>query len=677
MKQLCGVTGLALVFAGASCAADTVDFQRDVQPLFQKNCHGCHGPSQQMAGIRLDRRSEAMKIRNGTVIGPGNAAGSRLFLRVSGTKAGAQMPPPGALTAEEIELVRKWIDLGAEWPDELSGDKPPTVPDPKAVRMMTALRGGQPLRVDKNAVNLRGMGGSTALMYATLYGDVDSMRRLLDAGADANTANDAGATALMWAIGDEAKTRLLLDRGADANARSNGDNTPFSIAMRGKAPLATVAMLFEHGLKLESKTRSNRALLRASNLDEALRKLLVEHGADAKAVAAEPVDQKAEAALVSKPLGFTALMRAAGSEFGPVTDIRKLIDNGADVNLKTAAGNTALDFALRNGRAEIIEVLRKAGAREGDLPAQGVPGPSPAASVRAAIERALPLLQRADAEFLRKSGCLSCHHNSLTAATVAAARRKGIRVDEKIAKSQLELSAKYVDSFRESTLQGVPPPGASDTVGYLVFGLAAEKYPADPATDAMARSLKAAQLENGSWTVGARPPLEASRFQSTALAMRGLQVYGIQTQRGEYDKASQRAAAWLAANKPESTEDQAFKILGMIWSKAPADQVRGAAMALAALQRADGGWAQTPSLSSDAYGTAQALVALKEAGITTGFERGVKYLMGAQLADGSWYVRSRAIPFQPYFESGFPHGLDQFISDAATNWAAMALIASL
>ena len=47
--------------------------------------------------------------------------------------------------------------------------------------------------------------------------------------------------------------------------------------------------------------------------------------------------------------------------------------------------------------------------------------------------------------------------------------------------------------------------------------------------------------------------------------------------------------------------------------------------------------------------------------------------MNTQLGDGSWYVKSRVIPIMPYFESDFPHGVDQFISAAATNWAAMAL----
>jgi N-acyl-D-amino-acid deacylase len=52
----------------------------------------------------------------------------------------------------------------------------------------------------------------------------------------------------------------------------------------------------------------------------------------------------------------------------------------------------------------------------------------------------------------------------------------------------------------------------------------------------------------------------------------------------------------------------------------------------------------------------------------------VDYLMRTQEKDGSWHVRSRAFGFQPYFESGFPHGHDQWISMAATAWSAMALM---
>jgi hypothetical protein len=86
-----------------------------------------------------------------------------------------------------------------------------------------------------------------------------------------------------------------------------------------------------------------------------------------------------------------------------------------------------------------------------------------------------------------------------------------------------------------------------------------------------------------------------------------------------------------------------------------------------------------PSLASDAYATGQALVALKEAGAvdvsSPSYKRGIEFLLKTQLEDGSGYVKSRANPIQPYFESGFPHGRDQWISAGASNWAtAMALV---
>jgi hypothetical protein len=84
------------------------------------------------------------------------------------------------------------------------------------------------------------------------------------------------------------------------------------------------------------------------------------------------------------------------------------------------------------------------------------------------------------------------------------------------------------------------------------------------------------------------------------------------------------------------------------------------------------------SMQSDGYATGQALVALRDAGVlavtSPAYVRGVRFLLNTQLPDGSWHVRTRSIPIQAYFESDFPHGEDQWISAAATNWATMALI---
>jgi hypothetical protein len=55
----------------------------------------------------------------------------------------------------------------------------------------------------------------------------------------------------------------------------------------------------------------------------------------------------------------------------------------------------------------------------------------------------------------------------------------------------------------------------------------------------------------------------------------------------------------------------------------------------------------------------------------------VAFLLKTQRADGTWAIKTRSKPFQPYYESGFPHGKDQFISIAATGWATAALAAAM
>jgi len=119
------------------------------------------------------------------------------------------------------------------------------------------------------------------------------------------------------------------------------------------------------------------------------------------------------------------------------------------------------------------------------------------------------------------------------------------------------------------------------------------------------------------------------------------------------------------------------RILGLAWGGGSAAVIRSEAKSLAERQRADGGWSQLPTMSSDAYATGEALFALGYAGRVTASDpvlrKGVDYLLNTQANDGSWHVQSRAIWIQSYFESGFPYGQDQFISTAGTAWATLAL----
>src|SRR6266566_1970757 len=145
-----------------------VDFARDVQPILRQNCVGCHGPSQQISGLRLDRKSAAFN-RRGVV--PGSSTNSFLYYRIAGSANGMELPPL----------------------------------DPKALAMVEALRTGdlagfmKSVAEDAKLVNARGPEGSTPFMYAVLYTGKATIERLLKQGADPNKRNDAGATALMWA----------------------------------------------------------------------------------------------------------------------------------------------------------------------------------------------------------------------------------------------------------------------------------------------------------------------------------------------------------------------------------------------------------------------------------------------------------------------------------------------
>src|ERR1700730_292100 len=93
------------VFAGMASAQTPakVDFARDIVQLFRQNCTGCHGPSMQQAGLRLDRKSSVMKAFSRRVV-PGSSENSFLYHRVSGSEFGPQMPPTGDLRPEQIKL---------------------------------------------------------------------------------------------------------------------------------------------------------------------------------------------------------------------------------------------------------------------------------------------------------------------------------------------------------------------------------------------------------------------------------------------------------------------------------------------------------------------------------------------------------------------------------------------
>ena len=483
---------------------------------------------------------------------------------------------------------------------------------------------------------------------------------LLKRGASAAAAGSNNITPLVEAArkGDEPTIRLLLERGADA-ARS-----------------AAQALIFATRAGCDGCAAEISAKLTPAQLTQALVLDAGPQGGSLKLAAS--LLERGATATARNPLGFPAIVLTASFGSAALPAIAALAAHGADVNAPGPAGETALTLAHRARSTPLIDALTMAGAKD-PFPMTSPPVFAPASSALEAVRRSIPLLQHADVAFLRTAGCVSCHHNAQTAETVALARARRLPVDEGIATSQREKIAAYLDDWRERVLVGQGIPGEHDSISPILQGLAAEHHAPDAGTDAMARFIRMQQAPAGYWRVTAhRPPIESGDVQVTALSMRGLQVYAPPGERPLADAAIRRAAEWLATVQPDETQERAFQVLGLHWARAHRASIAAAAKRLVSGQRPDGGWAQIPSLDSDAYATGQSLVALLASGALTSTDpvsrRGVEFLRTTQLADGSWFVARRAIPIQPYFDAAFPHGRDQFISAAATNWATQALI---
>ncbi len=646
-------TTFATAFATTAQPPATIDFQRDVQPIFREHCISCHGPDQQVSGLRLDRRADAMRGGSQADIGPGNAQGSRLYHRLIGTAFGLQMPPAGPLGVEQTEIIKQWIDEGAEWPDAVSGETPAMPADPEVMRLMTSIRDDDRRAVDAHLQRnvhvalSRGTGGSTPLMAAALYGDAALVKRLLMGGADPNAINAAGATALMWATPDADKVQLLLDAGADVNARSDDRRSALVITSGIVGGTPALRLLLDYGADPSLWNVTDLSPLReAARVDDAgIFRLLLAYGASLKEAGAPSMT-------FLRTNCFTCAELAGAAAGGPLPRVPP----------PPGAESTAPRYDP--GRA----------ARPTPV---GETTVTPA-SIRAAVERSLPLLQDVGVAFINQTGCVSCHHNSVVSMAVAAARANGYAVNEATATKQSSAIGKYLESWRDRTVQNIPIAGAADTISYLLFGLAADNYSPDAATDAQAIWLKRRQAPDGRWPVNTiRPPIESNDIEVTAISMRALQVFAPPSRRAEYMKAVDRARAWLTTAQATVTEERAFRLLGLRWSNAPNDVIARAARDLTAIQKADGGWAQVETMASDAYATGEALVALRESGVVASTDRayrkGIEFLLRTQIDDGSWIVETRAVPIQAYFESGFPYGVNQWISAAATGWATTAL----
>lgn len=308
-------------------------------------------------------------------------------------------------------------------------------------------------------------------------------------------------------------------------------------------------------------------------------------------------------------------------------------------------------------------------------------------TIRQAIQKSLPLLEKgARGSMAERKQCFTCHNQGLPILAMTLARTRGFSVDSEHLQSQLVFIADFLRRNRERYLDGSGTGGRADTAGYALWTLSAGNWKAlgdpDDPTPAVAQYLLGFQAEKGYWPADShRPPTENSDFTTTFLAARGLKFFGTNEQSSSIATRFTAAREWLRNATPRETEDHVFRLRAFALIGDCDDVIPAARDQLLSLQRPDGGWAQLPDSESDAYATGSVLAALLQAANLAAdhesYQKGLRYLLQNQQSDGSWHVVSRSKPFQTYFESGYPHGKDQFISIAAGSWATMALTLAL
>ena len=316
------------------------------------------------------------------------------------------------------------------------------------------------------------------------------------------------------------------------------------------------------------------------------------------------------------------------------------------------------------------------------LPAMASAQEVDAERARDAAARALVAIQKAQAPWYttNKQVCASCHHQYQPALAYRAARDHGVPLDETIARADATKAFDFSDIDKAVQYTYVIEPAVDDAYRMVAANAAGVKRNLGAAV--YARLLISRQNVQGDWDgFHQRPPSSYSRVTMAALGLRAVQLYHHPSQKAQADAAVARARAFLEGRPTRETEERSYQLLGLGWAGAARTTLQKLARDLKAAQRPDGGWNSVNGRDSDAYSTAQALVALHDGGgvaiIDSSYQRGIEFLLKTQAADGTWHVTSRLHPpaplSPPYFDAGYPSGHDQFLSMQGASWAVMAL----
>lgn len=306
------------------------------------------------------------------------------------------------------------------------------------------------------------------------------------------------------------------------------------------------------------------------------------------------------------------------------------------------------------------------------------------ADIKAAVAKALPLLQFSGHKFVQRSPshCVSCHNNLLTGILEEKMMQKGLPVTDSFRTERITtttLGLRFVCNLNTPN----DFVTAKFISAYALVGLGADACQPNPYTDIAVDYILGQQRPDGSFRAeSGRPPHGTGEAHLEAFCIRGITLYASPAKKARVEQALGLAKQWLLKYQPNTGQETAFQLLGLHWAGATVEEKQAFATHLRNIQNADGSWSQLPSMPGDAYATGEALYALGETNTIhpddIAARKAIAWLLKHQDQTGAWIVESRAYPIQPFFNSDFPpYDENQFISAAATNWACLALLSTL
>ncbi len=301
---------------------------------------------------------------------------------------------------------------------------------------------------------------------------------------------------------------------------------------------------------------------------------------------------------------------------------------------------------------------------------------------RSAVQKAIVPIERAMVGYRENRRCFSCHHHTHAIIGLTEMAVRGLKVNRDLLKVQFVQTVGRTQGVEQRYLNHANIGGGVDTTGHALMAMRTGGHLPDETTTAMVKWILKRDQGRGFWTgTKNRPPTQTSDATRTWLCLDALEHFGTKELSNAIKERKSKSRDWLLEFKAESTEDASSQIRALHVIGDADMAVKQLATELIKQQRDDGGWAQTSEMQSDAYATGSALITLHQyAGRATSeefYQRGIEFLKSSQLGDGTWHVKTRATPVQKYFESGFPHGRDQYISMTATCWAATAMVLTL